>query len=136
MFYGHGRKPKGRSKYGATKVVVDGITFDSQKEAGRYQELKLMERAGLIRDLQRQVHFQLTPTYREPDTIGPRGGVKKGKVIIDKSEYIADFCYVDTKTEEYIVEDVKGYKGGTAYAVFMLKKKFLYHLRGIMIHET
>lgn len=86
----------------------------------------------MIRDLQRQVHFQLTPTYREPDTIGPRGGVKKGKVIIDKSEYIADFCYVDTKTGEYIVEDVKGYKTPD----YVLKKKFLYHLRGIMIHET
>lgn len=132
MNYGHGYRPRKRNKYHNHK----GNGFDSQKEENRYYELKLMERAGLIRDLQRQVHFQLTPTVREPDTIGPRGGRKPGKVILEKSEYIADFTYTDNETERFIVEDVKGYRGGEAYKTFMLKKKFLYHTRGILIHET
>lgn len=132
MGYGRRYKPKGGSKYRAKKVTIGGETFDSQKEYNRWQELKIMQRAGIIRDLQRQVHFQLTPVVREPDTVGPRGGVKKGKVILERSEYIADFCYIDTATEEYIVEDVKGFKTPE----YTLKKKFLYHERGILIHET
>ena len=91
-----------------------------------------MERAGMISGLERQVHFQLTPTVYGPDVIDPKGGRKKGKVILAKSEYIADFCYTDNETEKYIVEDVKGYKTPE----YILKKKMLYHLRGIMIHET
>jgi hypothetical protein len=132
MNYGHGYKPKGRTKYGAKKVKIGGQKFDSQKEADRWQDLKWMERAGLIRDLKRQVHFQLTPTVREPDTFGPRGGRKLGKVILPSSEYVADFTYIETSTEKFIVEDVKGYKTPE----YMLKKKFLYHLRGILIYET
>lgn len=132
MNYGHGYRAKNRSKYGSKRVVIDGQKFDSQKEADRWQELKWMERAGMISGLERQVHFQLTPAVYGPDIIGPRGGRKKGKVILEKSEYIADFCYTDNETEKYIVEDVKGYKT----AEYILKKKMLYHLRGIMIHET
>ena len=136
MRYGRGYKSKKRNKYGASKTVVNGQKFDSQKAADRYQELKMLERAGIIRKLKRQVHFQLTPVQREPDIIGPRGGVKKGKMILDKSEYVADFTYIDNETERLIVEDVKGYKGGEAYRTFKLKQKFLYHTRGILIHET
>lgn len=132
MNYGHGYRSKGRSKYGSKRVVVDGQKFDSQKEADRWQELKWMERAGMIRDLKRQVHFQLTPPVTEPDTYGPRGGRKKGKVILEKAEYVADFTYTDNDTDEYIVEDVKGFKTPE----YILKKKMLYHLRGLMIHET
>ena len=136
MRYGRGYKARSRSKYGASKTVVNGQKFDSQKEADRYLELKMLERAGIISNLKRQVHFQLTPVQREPDTIGPRGGVKKGKVILDKSEYIADFVYIDNETERLVVEDVKGYRGGEAYRTFKLKQKFLYQTRGILIHET
>lgn len=133
MNYGHGYRPNRRNKYGAKRTItVDGLKFDSQKEADRWQELKWMAQAGMIRDLKRQVRFQLTPTVREPDTIGPKGGVKKGRVILEKSEYIADFTYIDTATEDYIVEDAKGYKTPE----YNLKKKFLYHTRGILIHET
>lgn len=131
MNFGHGYKPS-RSKYGAKKVTIDGQKFDSRKEAERWQELKWMERAGMISNLKRQVHFQLTPAYREPDTFGPRGGRKKGKLIVDKSEYVADFTYTDNETEKFIVEDVKGYKTPE----YILKKKVLYHTRGILIHET
>lgn len=132
MNYGHGYKPRGRTKYGAKKVTVNGQKFDSKKEADRYYALRLLEKGGIISDLKRQVHFQLTPTVRAPDTVGPRGGRKPGKVILPASEYVADFCYIDTRTGKFIVEDVKGFKTPE----YMLKKKFLYHLRGILIYET
>ena len=73
-----------RSKYGAKKITQNGITFDSKREAKRYGELLLLERAGAITELQRQVEFVLIPAQREPDTIGKRGGVIKGKVIEHK----------------------------------------------------
>lgn len=129
---GYGYRKKGRNKYGAKKTYIGNEKFDSQREANRYYELRIMEKAGIIQNLKRQVPFELTPTVREPDTIGPRGGVKKGKVILEKSDYIADFTYTDTATGKFIVEDVKGYKTPE----YILKKKFLYQLKGILIHET
>ncbi len=53
------------NKYAALKMTVDGITFDSRKEARRYTELKLLERTGKITDLQRQVKFKLIPAQYE-----------------------------------------------------------------------
>ena len=117
-----------RLKYGNSKTC-DG--FDSRKEARRYQELLIMERAGQIRDLQRQVHFELTPTIREPDIIGPRGGRKPGKVIEHKSEYIADFTYYRADGS-FVVEDCKGFRTKD----YILKRKVMLHLKGIRIYET
>lgn len=125
-----GYYPKKGSKYHNKK----SNGFDSKKEENRYYELKLLERAGIIHDLKRQVHFELTPTIRQPDTIGPKGGRKPGKVEEYKSEYIADFTYY--QGEDFIVEDVKGYRGGEAYALFSLKRKIMRHYKGIKIHEV
>lgn len=94
-------------KYKAKKVVVDGITFDSKKEAGRYQELKLLERAGVIKGLVLQPRFLLQDKFKY-----------KGKTE-RKIEYIADFKYLDTKTGKIVVEDVKGYPTET----YKLKRK-------------
>ena len=69
------------NKYRAKKVNVNGMIFDSHKEANRYFELRLLERAGEIKNLSRQVPFELIPTQREPGTVGPRGGTKKGKLL-------------------------------------------------------
>ena len=66
-------------KYYSKKVTRDGMTFDSVKEYKRYCELRLLEKAGAIADLQRQVEFELIPAQREPDTVGVRGGKIKGK---------------------------------------------------------
>ena len=63
---------KHKSKYGAKKVEIDGIIFDSKKEGRRYQELKMLQKAGEISNLQRQVKYILIPAQREPDTEGPR----------------------------------------------------------------
>lgn len=122
------------SKYKAKKASVDGIEFDSRKEANRYCELKLLQRAGKIQNLELQKAFELIPAQREADTIGKRGGIIKGKVIEKAVFYRADFVY--TENGETVVEDVKGYKGGGAYAVFTIKRKLLYYRYGIKIKEV
>lgn len=122
-------------KYGNAKSEVDGEIFDSRKEARRYIELQWLLKAGTIKDLRRQVRFVLVPAQREPDEIGPRGGRKPGKLIEKEVAYMADFVYTDTETGETVVEDVKGYKGGGAYAVFSLKRKLMLYVHGIRIRE-
>lgn len=121
------------SKYKSKKTIVDGIEFDSRKEADRYCELKLLQRAGKIQNLELQKAIELIPAQREADTIGKRGGIIKGKVIEKAVFYRADFVY--TENGETVVEDVKGYKGGGAYAVFTIKRKLLLYKYGIKIKE-
>ena len=125
-----------RNKYLAKPVYIDGIRFASKKEGKRYQELKLLEDSGDISDLRLQVHYDLIPAQREPDTIGKRGGIIKGKLLERKVEYIADFVYTDTKTGKTIVEDVKGTKNGEAYKLFTLKRKMMLWVHGIRIKEV
>lgn len=120
-----------RPKYKNHKTVIDGITFDSKKEAHRYQELKLAEQAGAIADLQRQVRFELIPVQREPDSRGSRGGVIKGKVIERKVEYVADFVYTDIETGETVVEDTKGIRTKD----FIIKRKLMLYMHGIRVRE-
>lgn len=110
-------------------------TSASRKEARRKQELELMQRAGKISDLRCQVPFELIETQRETSTIGPRGGVRPGKVIEKKVAYYADFTYIDSETGELVVEDVKGYRGGGAYEVFTLKRKMMLKKYGIRVRE-
>ena len=127
---------KGYSKYRNKKVQVDGIIFDSAKEANRYKELDMMEKAGDISDLQRQVKYTLIPEMREPDSIGARGGKKKGKIIERECAYLADFVYWDNRQQKKVVEDVKGFRGGGAYEVFKIKRKLMMHLYGIKVVEV
>lgn len=94
-------------KYHAKKTVVDGITFDSKKEAMRYKELKELQRVGKIDRLELQPRFVLMDGFRY-----------EGKAI-RKIEYVADFLYRDLSTLELVVEDVKGVKTD----VYKLKKK-------------
>ena len=102
------------SKYNAKKTVVDGITFDSKREAARYQELKLMERAGQIYGLALQQRFELIPKHG------------KNRAVY----YRADFVYV--KDGKMVVEDCKGYRT----AVYKLKKKMFEYKYNIEILET
>ncbi|KAF0844339.1 uncharacterized protein DUF1064 [Methylovorus glucosotrophus] len=85
-----------RFKYNNIRVEIDGIKFDSKKEAKRYGELKLLERAGLIKDLQLQVAFELVPPQK--------GGMRKELAV----KYIADFVY--TENGQQVIEDTKGVK--------------------------
>ena len=122
----------GRNKYRNEKVTVDGVVFDSKKEARRFQELRLLEMAGKITDLQRQVKFVLIPAQREPDIIGPRGAVKQGKIIEREVYYLADFVYIDKKTGEKVVEDAKGMRTKE----YIIKRKLLLWRYGIRIREV
>lgn len=119
-----------RSKYGAKKTTTDDGTFDSMRELRRWQELKLLERAGQIHDLQRQVKFVLIPAQREPDTIGKRGGKIQGKLIEREVAYIADFVY--REGDKMIVEDAKGMKTKE----YILKRKMMLYFHGIKITEV
>ena len=104
--------------------------FDSRREERRYQELLLMQRAGKIFELQRQVKFQLSPTQREPDVTGPKGGVKRGKVIEHPCNYIADFVYL--QNGKMVVEDCKGFRTPE----YIVKRKWMLEKYGIRILET
>lgn len=120
-----------KSKYRNEKVSFMGITFDSQLEANRYGELVLMQRAGEISELRRQVEYELIPSQREPDTVGPRGGIKKGKVIERAVYYIADFVYKD-KQGNTVVEDTKGVKTPD----YTIKRKLMLYIHKIRIKEV
>lgn len=95
-----------RNKYSAKKTVIDGIKFDSKKEANRYLELKMLEKAKQITDLELQPAFELIPTQKY-----------QGETL-RKVKYIADFQYKDL-FGDVIVEDTKGFKT----TEYIIKKK-------------
>ena len=97
--------------------------FDSQKERRRYAELQLMQRAGIISGLKRQVRFELIPAQ-----------TRKGKRPERPAEYIADFTYYENG--EFVVEDVKGYTKGESYRTYVLKRKMMLWFHHIQIRET
>lgn len=112
-----------RRKYNNKKVTVDGITFDSVKEARRYSELILLQRAGKIKDLRRQWKYVLIPSqYAEVDG--------KRKCIERECTYVADFVYL--QDGEIIVEDTKGFRTPE----YKIKRKLMLFLKGIRIKET
>lgn len=99
------------NKYHSRKAVVDGITFDSGREACRYQQLKLLEKANKITGLELQVKFELLPAQYEETvevfTKGPKKGQpKRGKCIEKAVFYVADFVFCENG--RMIVEDAKG----------------------------
>lgn len=119
------------SKYHSKKITIGDETFDSSEEYRRFCELKLLQRAGKITDLQRQVKYVLIPTQREPDTSGKRGGVKQGKIIEKECSYVADFVYRDLATNRTVVEDTKGFKTKE----YIIKRKLMLWVHGIRIQE-
>lgn len=123
-----------RNKYNARKMLFNGKEFDSKKEVKRYRLLLEREQKGEISDLQTQVKYILIPTQREPDTVGVRGGIKRGKVIEQECAYYADFQYTENGCT--VVEDTKGYRKGQAYAVFTIKRKLMLERYGIRIREV
>ena len=129
--------PKRGNKIGNKKTVVDGIEFDSIREANRYAELSLLLRAGEISELRRQVTFELIPAQYEPDEVGVRGGVRKGKCIERSLSYVADFVYVNS-VGDTVVEDVKGYRDTSSaiYALFVVKRKLMLYKHGIRVKEV
>lgn len=129
-----------RKKYGNKKIDIDGIEFDSKKEARRYYELKLLQRAGQISELELQKEFELIPAqYESFERYGKTGKrLQDGKRCIEKScVYKADFAYRD-QSGQLVVEDVKGYRdpASAGYAKFIIKRKLMLWLHGIKITEV
>ena len=108
------------SKYHARKTTVDGITFDSRRESARYLELKALERAGEISELELQVPYVLLE-----GTPGPDG--RKLRPM----KYIADFRYKDSDGN-IRVEDSKGF----ITKEYKIKKRLMWQLLGINILEV
>lgn len=106
------------SKYNAKKTAVDGIEFDSAKEAKRYTRLRAMEEEGKIEGLCLQVPFELLPSF-ECDGVKYRG-----------MRYVADFVYY--RDGKQVVEDCKGFKTSE----YKLKKKLMAYVNHINIEES
>ena len=125
------------NKYGARRVTApDGQVFDSQKEYNRWCELRLLERAGRISDLKRQVSYELIPSQREKSAqvykAGPQKGLSKpGKLIEKPCTYVADFTYIDADGN-LIVEDCKGFRTEG----YKIKRKLMLYVHGIKVKET
>lgn len=109
----------GSKYYNIKTKSSDGIVFDSMKEANRWDHLRLLLRAGKIKDLQRQVKFVLIPKQLDD----------RGKTVERECAYIADFTYTDTETGEYIVEDTKGIKTKD----FIIKRKLMLWVHKIQV---
>lgn len=110
-----------RSKYGNQKTETAGITFDSKKEARRFEELRQLESIGAISDLRLQVDFTLQEAYT--DTAGQR---------VRAIRYKADFTYYIE--DRLIVEDVKS-EATRKNRVYTIKKKMMAERYGISIQE-
>lgn len=116
------------SKYRSVKTMAaDGTLCDSKKEALRLNQLLLMERAGVIKELQKQVKFVLIPKQ-----------VKGGKVVERECSYVADFVYWENRKDDLwvkVVEDVKS-EATRKKESYIIKRKLLLFLKGIRIRET
>ncbi len=124
-----------RNKYGAQKTLVDGIMFDSKREADRYRQLKILLDRGEISNLEMQVKYELIPAqYETTERYGKRGQrLKDGRKLLEKPvTYIADFRYCDLSSGEIVVEDCKGMRDQK----YRIKKKLMLWVHGIRIKET
>lgn len=123
------------NKYGNKKIITEYGTFDSRKEYFRFKELSLLERAGAIQNLKRQVKYVLIPAQYEPSTEVYQRGEKKGqpkpgKLIEKECAYIADFVFEENgKT---VVEDTKGFNTKD----YIIKRKLMLYIHGIRINEV
>lgn len=124
------KKPKKGNKLHAEKVdmtMPDGtiMHFDSKREARRYMDLWLMQRAGEISGLRTQVKYELIPKQVHKD------GTKEKSI-----EYVADFVY--EQGGETVVEDSKGLRdtGNASYRLFVMKRKMMLYFHGITVREV
>jgi hypothetical protein len=121
------------NKYRNRKVrTSDCIVHASQLEADRWIELKLLERAGKITNLKRQVKYVLIPAQYEAPVVVKNRKLKKGKLLERECYYKADFEYQDKETGEFIVEDAKGVRTKD----YIIKRKLMLSVYGIRIKEV
>lgn len=117
------------TKYHNKRITTNDGSFDSKKEYRRWLELQILEDAGVIRKLERQVKYVLIPAQREPETVSQRGRQIPGKVIERECSYYADFQY--EQDGEIVVEDTKGVRTDA----YKIKKKLMLERYGIRIRE-
>ncbi len=110
-----------KRKYGNRKVTLDGYQFDSVREATRYSQLQLLQRAGQISSLELQPRFELIPKQRRADGKAERA-----------CEYVADFRYTDTATGQTVIEDAKGMRTRD----YIVKRKLMLQVHGISVREV
>ena len=108
------------SKYHNRKIVREGETYDSVKEYRRAKELELLEKSGVIKDLKRQVRFEIIPSQRGDD----------GKVVERAVTYVADFVYFEDG--KLVVEDTKGFRTKD----YIIKRKLMLYMHGVRIKEV
>lgn len=124
-----------RNKYGNRKLNVGGMAFDSKHELHRWNELQMLEKAGAITDLKRQVKFVLIPAQYE-EGIGVykkgknKGNPKAGKLLERECSYYADFAYLENGI--LVVEDAKGVRTKE----YVIKRKLMLYVQGIRIREV
>jgi hypothetical protein len=115
--------PASRSKYGAEKIEQDGVTFDSGKEARRWAELQMLERAGQISDLKRQVPFVLAPAVRLAGEVRLKPALR----------YFADATYM--QGGQLVVEDTKS-EPTRRKDSYRIKKHLMATVHSIQIKEV
>ena len=122
-------KPK-KSKYKNTKTEVDGILFDSKREASRYKILRVWQKNGIVSGLELQKEFVLVPSQK----LGNPRKRKDGKFQRTEQAviYKADFCYTHIETGNYVVEDSKGAKTDD----YIIKRKLMKLVHGIEVVEV
>lgn len=105
-------------KYRNEKTTIDGIPFSSKREAFRYCDLRILEKAGKIHGLRLQVPFELAPSVKIAGRMRP------------PLRYIADFVYLEHGVP--VVEDCKGYRTD----VYKIKRHLMATVHSIHIRET
>lgn len=110
------------TKYHNKKIIHNSEVFDSKKEYKRYIELLLLQKAGKIKNLERQVKFLLIPAQRD----------EKKKLLERECSYYADFVYTDCQTGQTIVEDTKGFRT----AEYIIKRKLMLSTFAIRVKEV
>nr|DAW57944.1 MAG TPA: Endonuclease [Caudoviricetes sp.] len=98
-----------RNKYGNKKINTPDGKFDSHKEYSEWINLKILEKTGKIKNLERQKEFQLIPTIRT------------SQETLRRTSYIADFFYFDINLNSYVVQDTKGFPTPE----YIIKKKLM-----------
>lgn len=131
-----GEEARKGTKYGSTATTCNGIKFQSKKEARRYRQLLLMEKAGLVKDILLQKQYILIPARFESYTIpGKRRPLARRRCVEKQVAYYADFVYYDTASTTTVVNDTKS-DATRKLSTYVIKRKLMLSVYGIAILET